>query len=460
MKTYDDSRIDALIWQAIAASDCPEDFRRYLRHKPEGAAHLEEAMERLIALDDADADGTPRYPEAVAAIRALAEQGDATAQFHMGKLHDLGWCEDGPQAMEKWYRLAILQNEARSMINLAVAHEQGAGVALKPQAAVALYQAAAELGEPMAHCRLASLHLASEFLEKDAAQAYEHLLLAWEAGDATAGYWLAIMHARGDAVARDKELAADWLRRAAERGCDEAALRLGRKAEFGGEDAARDLAAAEAWFRLGAEHGDLECQTSLGMLLLRGEGIPKNGAEAVRWLKRAAVLEHPPAQRALGMAYHWGVDVVRNKAFARKWLLRAAGQGEADACLLLADMLRGGSAPDQEAAVRLYEKAARQGLAEAQTRLGLACWKGEGIARDDHAAFKWIRLAALQNEPRGLFLLGWAYQAGVGVEADIAKAIAWLRKAAEGGHEDARRWLGAHGVSPAPSPSPSAQTVP
>ncbi len=31
MKTYDDSRTDVLIWQAIAASDCPEDFRRCLR---------------------------------------------------------------------------------------------------------------------------------------------------------------------------------------------------------------------------------------------------------------------------------------------------------------------------------------------------------------------------------------------------------------------------------------------
>lgn len=30
MKTYDDSRIDALIWQAIAAIDCPVNFRRCL----------------------------------------------------------------------------------------------------------------------------------------------------------------------------------------------------------------------------------------------------------------------------------------------------------------------------------------------------------------------------------------------------------------------------------------------
>ncbi len=86
----------------------------------------------------------------------------------MGKLHGLGWCDDGPQAMEKWYRLAILQNEARSMINLAIAHEQGAGVALKPDVSVALYRSAAELGEPTAHSRLASLHLAGEFLESDA----------------------------------------------------------------------------------------------------------------------------------------------------------------------------------------------------------------------------------------------------------------------------------------------------
>ncbi|MBK8119806.1 MAG: hypothetical protein IPK39_11995 [Sulfuritalea sp.] len=52
---YDDAAIDRLIWQVIRDSQCPDDFRAYLDHRPENAAHLDEALDRLVELDDADA---------------------------------------------------------------------------------------------------------------------------------------------------------------------------------------------------------------------------------------------------------------------------------------------------------------------------------------------------------------------------------------------------------------------
>jgi TPR repeat protein len=111
---HDDTAIDTLIWQEIADSNCPDDFRAYLRHKPEGALHLDDALEHLIRLDDADADGDARYDRAIDAIHQLAEQGNPTAQFHMGKLltQGIGVPKDALQG-HKWYRLAILQNEAQ-----------------------------------------------------------------------------------------------------------------------------------------------------------------------------------------------------------------------------------------------------------------------------------------------------------------------------------------------------------
>lgn len=44
-----DARIDQLIWLHIADSRCPEDFRNYLLHTPEGAAHRDEATVAGIA---------------------------------------------------------------------------------------------------------------------------------------------------------------------------------------------------------------------------------------------------------------------------------------------------------------------------------------------------------------------------------------------------------------------------
>ncbi|MBK8119805.1 MAG: sel1 repeat family protein [Sulfuritalea sp.] len=55
-------------------------------------------------------------------------------------------------------------------------------------------------------------------------------------------------------------------------------------------------------------------------LLLRGEGIAKDGAQAVALLKPGALRGDPYAQRMLGLAYLWGVDVVKNARFGRNGL--------------------------------------------------------------------------------------------------------------------------------------------
>ncbi|MBP6422518.1 MAG: hypothetical protein KA271_06480, partial [Propionivibrio sp.] len=117
---FDDRAIDRLIWQAIEGSQCPDDFRNYLDHRPENAAHFDEALDRLVELDDADAacaESQRCYPAAVAGIEALANAGDATAQFHMGKLLDRGICVAADIGRSVgWYRLAVLQGELRSHI--------------------------------------------------------------------------------------------------------------------------------------------------------------------------------------------------------------------------------------------------------------------------------------------------------------------------------------------------------
>lgn len=221
MKTYDDSRIDGLIWQAIAESECPEDFRRYLRHKPEGAAYLEEAIELLIRLDDADGDGPALYPEAIAAILVLAEQGDATAQFHMGKLHGLGWCDGGPPAMEKWYRLAILQNETRSMVNLALAYERGEMIGQNPTAALWLSRAA-EQGLPDAELTIGEMFLHGDSVERDVGEASKWFLSAAEEGLPEAQYALGLLYDEGRGLARNPEESERWIRKAAEGGHEDA----------------------------------------------------------------------------------------------------------------------------------------------------------------------------------------------------------------------------------------------
>lgn len=165
-----DTRLDTIVWQAIGESACPGDFRLYLRHAPEQAAHSNEALERLIELDDAGTNGDAQYPPAIDGIRSLAEAGDPAAQFPMGKILDLGLgTARDPEGAARWCRLAILQGAKGSMINLA--NEE----ALRGNHAEAkrLNMLAAEPGEPRGLLNLGQMHLHGEGGELDTAAALE-----------------------------------------------------------------------------------------------------------------------------------------------------------------------------------------------------------------------------------------------------------------------------------------------
>lgn len=442
-----DAPIDRLIWQHIADSPCSEDFRNYLRHSPEGAAHLEEAIEQLIFLDEADAvfpDEGTHYPLAVAAILSLAEAGNAVAQFHMGKLSDsgIGMLANRDRA-EGWYRLAILQGELRSHINFALILEsQG-----KPEDVAEvkrLLLAASEAGEVTGTFHLARMMrcgYGETDKRPDPIKAFEYFHLCWDQGDALSGHWIGYMLLKGDGVRQDVALGKDWLSKSAQAGCIGAIIKVGSDAETG-SDCEKNITAAVEWFRQGAELGSMECQHRLAALLLRGEGIAKDGAQAVGWLKRAAVRGNADAQRVLGLTYLWGIDVVRNSRFGRKWLTRAAEQDDAYAAYHLGKFLQKEEPPELEAAAQWFERAAKAGDSTAQGILGTCYWSGRGVAINLHAAHKWIKLSSLQGDPYGLCLLGRLYYSGVDVPVDYVQAAKYYRQSAERGYANGQARLG------------------
>lgn len=448
MSRYDDTAIDDLIWQTISDSPCPEDLRAYLDHRPENAAHLDEALDRLVGLDDADAacDASQRcYPAAIAAIEAMANAGNATAQFHMGKMlgNGIGTAINIERAVA-WYRLAILQGETRSHINLSNLLLEGDSQASDRDEAMRLYAKAAELGEPMGTFilgRLAAVGKGEENQRPNPVRALELFHTAWDKGDKTAAWWIGYKLLAGDGVRRDEALGREWIEKSAAAGCAGAIQQMGMDAEQG-RGREKSITAAIDWYRRGADLGDTECQFRLANLLLRGEDVAKDGAQATLWLKRAAVRGDANAQRSLGIVYLRGIDVVRNVRFGRKWLTRAAENDDMDAAWRLGRLLQEDEPPDLAAGLRWIEKAALAGHSEAQAALGACLWHGHGVAADPHAAFKWIHLSALQGEPQGLFLLGRLYREGIGVETDYAKAVDYFRRAAERGHPTGQGYLG------------------
>jgi uncharacterized protein len=77
--------------------------------------------------------------------------------------------------------------------------------------------------------------------------------------------------------------------------------------------------------------GDAAAQTSLGLMLEKGQGVPRSPAEAVQWYRLAAEQGYATAQVNLGLMYGKGLGVAQDEVRAYMWFMLAAGSGETNA---------------------------------------------------------------------------------------------------------------------------------
>ena len=137
----------------------------------------------------------------------------------------------------------------------------------------------------------------------------------------------------------------------------------------------QDVLEAMHRYRRAAKQGDAAAQFNLGFMYAEGRGVPQDDAEAVKWYRRAADQGYAAAQDNLGFMYDEGRGVPQNYAEALKW----------------------------------YRRAADQSYAPAQYNLGAMYEEGQGVPRDDTEAVKWFRSAADQGDADAQFNLGLMY---------------------------------------------------
>lgn len=112
-----------------------------------------------------------------------------------------------------------------------------------------------------------------------------------------------------------------------------------------------------------AAQGDVKAQSRLGLLFLKGEGVPKDYTTARQWFEKAAAQGDSEAQFKLGEMYHQGKGVMGDYVRAGEW----------------------------------YKKASEQGLAEAQTNLGMMYAYELGVQKDFVRAYMWLSLAVAHS---------------------------------------------------------------
>lgn len=119
----------------------------------------------------------------MAALRPLAESGDADAQFNMGILHDTG--QGVPQDYReaaRWYAAAGDQNHPTAQYNLGLLYFEGKGVERDQAKALDLYRRAARNGDADAFSSIGYMFLYGISVEEDRLEGLAYFLLAAERG--------------------------------------------------------------------------------------------------------------------------------------------------------------------------------------------------------------------------------------------------------------------------------------
>ncbi len=203
------------------------------------------------------------FKHAAEMFHALAEDGDAEAQAHIGYMtyQGEGVKRDKTKAVS-WYRRSAVQGNRDAQYNLAVSYAFGEGVAQDDGEAAVWYRRAAEQGSTISQYSLGVSYALGEGLEQSDTDAAKWYLAAAAQGYPAAQYNIAYMYRAGKGLPQD----------------DTEALK---------------------WFLEAARNGHSSAQYSLGYMYRAGKGVQRDIDEAVRWYRMAADQGHPEARADL-----------------------------------------------------------------------------------------------------------------------------------------------------------------
>ena len=161
-------------------------------------------------------------------IHARAEQGDAEAQYNLGRIYANG---EGvpPNVVEavRWFRLGAAQGHADAQNGLGVMYANGRGVPQDDAEALRWYRLAADQGDGNAQFRIGGMYKDGKGVARNYVEAVRWYRLAADQGHGNAMFALGAIYKGGEGVPPDEAEAVRWYRLAAEQGFDLALSNLG-----------------------------------------------------------------------------------------------------------------------------------------------------------------------------------------------------------------------------------------
>ena len=186
-------------------------------------------------------------------VKEAAAEGNAIAQFLLGKMYLLGvGIGQNDKKAAEFFRQAANQESALAQLLLGLMHESGAGgIEKSDEKAVELYQQAVKQGNADAQVQLGLMH---------------------ETG-------------RGG-IEQSNEKAVELYQQAADQNNAAAHLYLGNM-YFGGRGVGQSDEKAVELFQKAADQNNAEAQACLGLMYQNGSGVAQNFDEALKWSRKA-----------------------------------------------------------------------------------------------------------------------------------------------------------------------------
>lgn len=322
-------------------------------------------------------------PTEVSALKAKAEEGDASAELSLGKAYEGGnGVPQNDESAVKWYRKAADQGNAEAENRLGVMYRVGQGVSRDKEEAVRWYQKAAKQGNAQAMFNLGASYYNGDGVTPDPNTSYAWFLLAQEAGNPAAQ----------DAVRRGADQG--------ERSGDPAALLLIGAMYEKGDELPQSYSQAAKWYRKAAVLTP-EGGFKLASLLVDGKGVPKDYGQAMTLCRNAAKQDYEPAQFCVGYLYQHGFGTGADPKEAAKWYRLASQSRYRPALLALAELYSKGEGVgvDRPEAYCLLFLASQRDAPDAKTRAQLL-WKD--MSKDEIKRLQ-KKLQDLRFDPQKVF---------------------------------------------------------
>ncbi len=159
------------------------------------------------------------YESALAEFTYLAEDGDPTAVYYLGRIYDegLGVIADKEKAVQ-YFQMADEAQNAAASTQLGKMMIAGSGITKNPELGVEFLKKAAYAGNTDAFFELGNAYANGNGVDKNMTYAFGFYFMAALRGDARAQHFVAQSYLNGTGVPQDYENAIKWYSRSANQG--------------------------------------------------------------------------------------------------------------------------------------------------------------------------------------------------------------------------------------------------